>query len=169
MITHYSTRGVFMKFLAIASVLLLSSAALLAEEVRSSKNTVNIARVVKVVNLVNKVDIMVNVAVVDNGGTTDVSPTQEIFFNIYSKGEMFSTDASFRLGYVYSFKNATRVSGGVYEVQIEGLNSETSMPENQTLVIDAQKAIVSLKSIQCEDFDCDASTKFEAIIQVNKK
>lgn len=158
-----------MKSLAIVALMLMSSTTLMAEQIKSSKNAVNVARVVEITTLVNKADIKVNLVVVDNGGSTDVSPTQELFFNIYSKGEMFSTDASFNLGYIYSFKKATRISGGVYEVVIEGANEENSMPEVQTLVIDAQKAIVSLKNVQCEDFDCDASTKFESTIEVKKK
>lgn len=158
-----------MKSLAITAIMLLTSTALMAEQIKSSKNNVNVARVVEVSTLVNKADIKVNVVVVDNGGTTDVSPTQALYFNIYSKGEMFSTDASFNLGHIYSFKKATRVAGGVYEVEIEGANVETSMPENQTLVIDAQEAIVSLKNVKCEDFDCDASSNFESAIEVTKK
>ncbi len=158
-----------MKSLAIAALMLISSTALMAEQIKSSKNAVNVARVVEIATLVNKADIKVNLVVVDNGGSTDVSPTQELFFNIYSKGEMFSTDASFNLGAIYSFKKATRVAGGVYEVVIEGSNDETSMPETQTLVIDAQKAIIALKNVQCEDFDCEASTNFESSIEVNRK
>lgn len=158
-----------MKFFITLVLVIFSSTALKAEQISSSKNSVNVARVVKVVNLVKKEDIMVSFAVVDNGGSTDVSPTQELYFNIYSKGEMYSTDASFNLGYIYSFIKATRISGGIYEVEIEGVNINTSMPEIQTLVIDAQKAIVSLKNVQCDDFDCEISTNFKSTIEVNKK
>lgn len=158
-----------MKSLAIAALMLLSSTALMAGQIKSSKNQVNVGRIAEMVKLVNKDDIKVNLVVVDNGGSTDVSPTQELYFNLYTKGEMFSTDASFNLGYIYSFKKASRISGGVYEVVIEGPNDETSMPELQTLVIDAQKAIVSIKKVECEDFHCDASTNFESTIEVNRK
>lgn len=158
-----------MKYLAITALVLLSSTSLMAEQVKSSKTEVNVGRVVDLVKLVSKPDVQVNVVVVDLGGSTDVSPTQKLYFNIYSKGEMFSTDASFDLGGIYSFKKATRIAGGIYELVIEGSNDETSMPEAQTLVVDAQKAIVNLKKVQCDDFDCDASTKFEAAIEVKRK
>jgi len=157
-----------MKFLLIATML-LSTSALMAKEIKSTKNSVNAARVVELVKLVNKSDIQVNLVVVDKGGSTDVSPTQELLFNIYSKGEMFSTDASFSLGSIYSLTKATRISGGVYEVEVVGSEEEGGMPVAQTLVVDAQKAIVSLKGIQCEDFDCEASTNFESSIDVNVK
>ncbi|MBY0416236.1 MAG: hypothetical protein K2Q18_18830 [Bdellovibrionales bacterium] len=158
-----------MKNLIITAVVLFSSLGLMAKEVPSSKNNVNVARVVEIVKLVNKSDIQVNVVVSDIGGSTDVSPTQLLFFNIYSKGEIFSTDASFAIGPIYSLVSAKRLSGGVYELQIVGANAETTMPEDQTLIVDAQKAIVSLKAIRCEEFDCEASTNFESTISVNLK
>lgn len=150
-------------------VLFLSASNGMAREIKNSEHTLNIGRVVELVKLVNKTDIKVNVAVFDLGGSTDVSPTQELYFNLYSKGEMFSTDASFLIGSIYSFKKATRVSGGVYELEVIGVDSETSMPVDQTLVVDAQNAIVSLKNVKCEDFDCEASKNFHALIDVIKK
>lgn len=158
-----------MKILTLLSLLIFISTNIQAKEVLSSKNSINISRVVDLVKLVDKDDIKVNVTVSDIGGSTDVSPTQNLYFSIYSKGEMFSTDASFDLGQIYSLKNATTVSGGIYELQIVGANQETTMPEDQTLIIDAVKAIVSLKNVKCDDFDCDASTKFESTINVDLK
>lgn len=158
-----------MKLLSLSFLILLTSNTLMAKEISSTKNAVNVARVVELVKLVNKNDIQVNVVVTDIGGSTDVSPTQDLYFNIYSKGEMFSTDASFSLGAIYALKNAKRISSGLYELSVVGANKETTMPEDQTLIVDAQKAIVSLKSVQCEDFDCDASRNFESKIEVHLK
>ncbi len=158
-----------MKIALIALAMTLTSFSLSAATIESSKNTVSAARVVEVVKLVNKADIQVNVVVVDNGGSTDVSPTQSLYFNIYSKGEMFSTDASFDLGYIFSLESAKRISGGVYQLEITGANEETAMPETQILEIDAQKAILALKAVQCDDFDCEASTNFKSAISVSKK
>ena len=140
-----------------------------AEKVESSQNQVDVARVVEVVKLVNKQDIQVNVAVVDNGGSTDVSPTQSLFFNIYSKGEMFSTDASFDLGYIYSLVSAKRVTNGVYEVTYMDLDENAGDFVEVTKIIDASEAIIALKNVTCDDFHCDASTQFKATIEVEKK
>jgi hypothetical protein len=156
-------------FTFLASLTLLSSTALMAKEIVNTRNKVNVARVVELVKLVNKEDIKVNVTVTDLGGSTDLSPTQKLFFNIYQKGEMFSTDASYNLGAIYSFKKATRVSAGVYEIAVVGANAETNMPEDQTLIVNAEKAIVNLKNVRCEGFDCEASTNFKASISVNQK
>lgn len=124
-------------------------------------------RVVQVVNLVNKSSVTVNLVVEDKGGSTDVSPTQRLFFSIYSKGEMFSTDAAFYLGDIYELKSAERVSGGNYRVQVVG---SWDAREIVPLIIDinAEKAIQELKSIRCPDFDCDASTNFSSSITVKR-
>lgn len=157
-----------MKSLFISLCLILSFSAF-SETIESSKNNINAARVVELIKLVNKTDIQVNIVVVDNGGSTDVSPTQSLFFNIYSKGEMFSTDASFNLGPIYSLESAKRVNSGIYEVVINGVNAETSMPEKQIIVIDAQKAIIALKNVSCDDFDCEASSNFKSSIETTLK
>jgi hypothetical protein len=156
-------------FTFLTSLTILSSTALMAKEIENTNNKVNVARVVELVKLVNKADIQINVTVTDLGGSTDLSPTQKLFFNIYQKGEIFSTDASYDLGAIYSFKKAVRVSAGVYEIDVLGVNAETTMPEYQTLIVNAEKAIVRLKSVRCEDFDCEASTNFKASISVNQK
>lgn len=160
-----------LKKLAVSSFLLslLTVSNLFAAEVKSSKEVVSPSRVVELVKLVNKEDIKVSILVSDIGGSTDVSPTQELYFTLYVKGEMYNTDATFNLGAIYKFISAKRISGGVYEVVAEVPNEENWMPEVKTLVIDAQKAIISIKAVTCEDFDCDASTQFAASIDVQKK
>ncbi len=151
----------------ILSFLTLSNA--FAVEVKSTKEVISPSRVVELVKLVNKDDIKVSVVVSDIGGSTDVSPTQELYLTLYVKGEMYNTDATFNLGPIYKFISAKRISGGVYEVEAEVPNEENWMPEVKTLVIDAQSAIISIKAVSCDDFDCDASTQFEASVDVEKK
>ena len=147
----------------LSALMLLSSVSVFAATVKSTKDKkVNVARVVKVISLVDKSGIQVNVAVEDLGGSTDVSPTQKIFLTLYSKGEMFSTDAAFDLGPVMSVIGAKRVSAGIYNVMI--VNADL---KKQTLTIDASKAIVAIKSVNCaEEFDCAASKDFTASINV---
>ncbi len=136
--------------------------------VASRNKKVPIARVTQLVKLVNKPHIQVNVVVEDLGGSTDVSPTQRAYLTLYAKGEMFSTDAAFDLGPHFGLVSAKRSSGGIYELVFE---PDLSMGERQrfTYVVDARKAIVAMKAVRCEDFDCDASKKFAATIEVSKK
>ncbi len=151
-------------FTLILSFSLLSSPAM-AKEIRNddANAQVNIARVVKLVNLVDKPNILANIAVQDLGGSTDVSPTQKVFLTLYSKGEMFSTDAAFEIANVLSFESARRVAGGIYEVKVLEY-SETI--ETVTYRIDARKAVMEIQKVQCEDFDCDASENFTSTISV---
>lgn len=147
----------------LASLILLSSFSVSAAKVQSTKeNLVNIARVVRLIPLVEKSDIKVSIVVEDLGGSTDVSPTQRVFLTLYSKGEMFSTDATFDLGSVISVATAKRVGAGVYELIV--LNADMN---KQVIKINASDAIVKMKKISCDDeMDCDASTNFSAIIDV---
>lgn len=147
----------------LSALMLVSSLSVFAAKVESTKeNKVNVARVVQLISLVDKSDIKVNVVVEDLGGSTDVSPTQKVFLTLYSKGEMFSTDAAFDLGAVMSVSGAKRVGAGVYTVSV--VNADM---KKQTLMIDASKAIVKIKSVNCGDeFDCSASSDFSASIDV---
>lgn len=163
------TKGLFMKTALLALMLASLPFIAQAEEIRSADTQVNVGRVVDLVRLTDKSDIQVSVAVVDLGGSTDVSPTQAVYLTIYKKGEMFSTDASFHLGDVIAFAGAKRVSGGIYEVKLAGWNGEEGF-EEKTYVIDARKAIVELKNVQCGDeFDCDASENFSSKISMIRK
>ncbi len=156
-----------MKLFSLLALSLISATAM-AKEIRSSDANaqVNIARVVKLVNLVNKPNIQVNIAVQDLGGSTDVSPTQKVFLTLYSKGEMFSTDAAFELADVISFESARRVEGGIYEIKVV---EYTNLLETVTYRIDARKAVTEIQNVQCEDFDCDASENFTSTVFVEKK
>jgi hypothetical protein len=165
-----------MKKITLSIVTLISFSALASFAgtitVTSEDKTVNVARVVQVVTLVNKPSIMVNVSVVDNGGSTDLSPTQEVYLNLYSKGEMFSTDAAFKIADVLSVKSARRVSGGIYEVVVNGLfvaGQQTELSD-VTLIVDAKNAVTAIQKVQCGDeFDCDASTNFTSTVEVQTK
>ena len=133
--------------------------------IQSSDAQVPVARVVKLVNLVDKPHIQVNVIIEDLGGSTDVSPTQRAYFTLYAKGEMFSTDASFDLGPHFGLLSAKRKSGGVYELTFApDLTTGGRAPVKR--VVDARDAIVAMKAVRCDDFDCDASKNFKATIRV---
>ncbi len=145
--------------LALLCVTTLSQAALIKN---SRTDSVSPARVVNVIKLVDKYDIKVNVLVEDHGGSTDMSPTQTAYFTLYAKGEMFSTDATFNLGRVFSVEEAKRISSGVYQIKIT--NAEY---KQVVLTVDAAAAIVAIKNLDCGgDSDCEASKNFKATINV---
>lgn len=147
------------------SLLLLAAPPAWARSVESSDLQVPVARVVEVVKLVDKPHVQVSLVVEDTGGSTDVSPTQRLYFTIYMKGEMFSTDAAFDLGPVFGLRNSRRRSGGIYEVTLAP-DYTLAPPKAPTWTIDARDAIVAMKKVSCEDFDCEASTDFAATIEV---
>ncbi len=155
-----------MKSILIAALFVFSFASMAAtvKNTRTADSAV-IARVVKVVPLVDKQDLKVNVSVVDLGGSTDVSPTQEVYFSVYLKGEMFSTDATFKLGQVFNLISAKRVKAGIYQVIVTDADLKESV-----LTIDATKALVAIREVNCGgEFDCAASAKFSSTIEVSKK
>jgi hypothetical protein len=129
----------------------------------------SVARIAKVITLVDKSDIKVNLVGEDLGGSTDFSPNQRAWFTLYSKVEMYSTEASFVIAEVFAVTGARRVSGGVYEVTASVPSAETAMPTPAKLRIDAVAAITKLKAVACEDFDFEASANFSAEIDVAKK
>lgn len=161
-----------MKKLIFAAALIFASTTSFALDVKSSDKDgqTNIARVVQLFNLVSKPDLIANIVVKDLGGSTDLSPTQEVFFTLYSKGEMFSTDAAFDLGSVFSVKSAKRIDGGLYECVAVIFDESTGKFEDRTFRIDAIKAINDIKAVRCGDeFDCPASENFETTISVTTK
>ena len=157
-----------MKAILGAGILILAAANANAAQIQNDreKAQVNVARVTQIIPLVTKSDLRVSISVYDLGGSTDFAPTQEVFFTLYSKGEMFSTDAAFDLGPAFSVKSAKRISGGIYAVQAE-IPNENGMPILKTLKIDAIKAITEMKNVRCDDFDCESSSKFKSSITVN--
>ncbi|MEL6183194.1 MAG: hypothetical protein AAFU79_01125 [Myxococcota bacterium] len=146
-------------------LLLVGATPAWARSVESSKVQVPVARVVEVVKLVDKPHILVSLVVEDTGGSTDVSPTQRLYFTVYMKGEMFSTDAAFDLGPIFGLQKSRRRSGGVYEVTLAP-DFTLAPPRAPVWTIDARDAIVAMKKVSCEDFDCEASTRFAATIEV---
>lgn len=96
---RYKKGEAMKKFLALVLLMGLLSTNLFAmvKNIRSSdkKVQVHVARVVKLLNFPKESGVVINIAVVDTGGSTDVSASKDIYFTLYKRGEMFSTDASF--------------------------------------------------------------------------
>ena len=152
--------------LTLVSALVFTTAAQ-AETVKSADAQVSIARVVKVVELVNKPGLQVSVAVKDLGGSTDVSPTQEAYLTVYSKGEMFNVEATFLIAAALEVKSAKRVSGGIYEV-VATVYEETI--QDVTFVVDARKVVTDIQAVDCgPEFDCAASANFKGTVEVTRK
>ena len=81
---------------------------------------------------------------------------------------MFSTDADFNLGAVLTLESVIRVSGGIYEITVTQYDGEEGL-YTPTYIIDARKAILDLKKISCDDFDCQASEEFGSSITMVRK
>lgn len=120
-----------------------------------------VSRVVRVETLVDEVGkVRVAFVLVDLGGSTDVSPTQKVFFTLYQKGEMFSVDAAFDLGPVGSFKSAKRSGAGKYEAVVEVVTDRGEI-KPATFTVDAGAAILAIKSLKCSDETaCPEAEKF---------
>ncbi len=152
-----------MKSLLIA-LIAISGVAAQAEVVRSEDAQVSIARVTSV-DAFKEGEVQASIAVQDHGGSTDVSPTETVFLTLYRKGEMFSTDATFKIESVVAFEKARRVSAGVYE-----LTARDTRWKKVTYRIDARKALKEINAVDCGDeFDCGASTNFASEVNVTVK
>lgn len=161
-----------MKNLILAAILTFSTSSF-AYTLKSEDAEISAARVHSVVNLLNKQEgngknLVVNVVVKAYGGSTDVSPTQAVYLTMFAKGEMFSTDAAFKLADVWEFKSAKRVSAGIYEVSATVITDEGTF-QDVTFVVDGKKASSEIQNVKCDDFDCDASTNFSTSVEVKVK
>lgn len=155
------------KALALLALVTATSISTQAATINSENVTVSVARVVKVIPLVERSGLQVSVVVQDLGGSTDVSPTQTVYLTLYAKGEMFDTDATFKIADVLSLVSAKRVSGGIYE--IKAMTYDNDMAET-TYTIDATKAVIAIRTVDCgEDFDCEASSKFATTVEVKTR
>lgn len=159
------------KFLALVLLMGLLSTNLFAvvKNIRSSdkKAQIHVARVVKLLNFPKESGVVINIAVVDTGGSTDVSASKDIYFTLYKRGEMFSTDASFFLGSYISLISAKKIAPYRYEIFLEGLNKEYSF-EKKHYIIDIKNAFDALQKVDCGDeFDCSASTSFQTSITIS--
>lgn len=153
------------------SVAFLVTVSAHAEEVPSVKEQVSLARVVHVENLAQKNDLVqVLVSTLDNGGSTDMSPTQSIYFSLYQKGEMFSTDVAFLIDHVFSFESARRIADGLYLIRATGDVDDSGNIGRVEYRIDARKAMMEIQQVDCGgEFDCDASSNFASSILVERK
>ncbi len=149
-------------------ILLFFNTFVFAEKIKSISDEnakINIARIIKVINLLDKEQhsLIVNIVVEDLGGASDVSLTQVIYLTMYSKGELYSVDVTFKITTGYSFVSAKRFKPGIYEVVVldEGL-------KNKKFVIDAKKVSNDIQNIKgCDDPTCKAVINFSGLITVN--
>lgn len=114
------------------------------------------ARISQTFNVVNKkfgknnnTDLQIRVIVESTGGSTDVSPTKQIYFGIYSENEMSDAIGNYSLGRAYSVRSVKRLDGGMYEItgKFADYNKESK------IVINAVKAVNELESLSCEEFN----------------
>ena len=80
---------------------------------------------------------------------------------------MFSTDAAFDLGPMYSFISARKLAPDdhFYLIRVRNYGDRDWMI--RTFRIDARGAVADLMAVDCgDDFDCDASTNFATTVEV---
>ncbi len=127
----------------------------------------NAARVEKVIDLPDESDIKISIISIDTGGSTDVSPTKAIYFTLYKRGEEYSTDASFELGYFFSLESAKKIGNGSYRFMAKSASKSNGMPVMTTFVVDAGDAISALDNVKCNGhMDCSDSTNFKTTIKL---
>ncbi len=155
-------KAVLLAFIVVTAVTASAS----AKTVASADVKVSLVQVTDVFPLVQKPGLQVSVAVEDLGGSTDLSPTMNVYLTLYAKGEMFTTHATFKIASVLSVQSAKRVSGGIYQVVALTYDEDAEGIQEKTFTIDAIKAVNAIQAVQCEDFDCEASSNFVSEVEV---
>jgi len=158
-----------MKKAFIIFVILLASPSIISEEVSNDLEVqVKPARVVQHVELAEIDDVKFSLLVEDLGGSTDLSPTQKIYFTMYKKGEMFNTDATFNLGHIFLLESAKDIEGheGCFLLKVKNLGGKYNAEIlEETFIIDAREALKDILAIDCgSEFDCELTVRFQTRI-----
>lgn len=140
--------------------------------VRSSIADVPISRILRTIPMVQRDGLTVNVAVRDLGGSTDMTPTEQVYLTLYLKGEMFNIDAAFDLGAYQSVESAARLEAGIYEIQVVEFVQQQDFAERTTVTlrVDARQTTVDIRAVSCGDeLDCNAARTFRSAVVVTKR
>lgn len=142
-------------------------------KINSSKTAVNIASILNVVSLssldIDDGSIRSKVVVVDLGSASDLSPAQKVYFTIYRKGEMFTSQAVFDLGSYLSLMSVEVMGDNLFKMKVSNVNVDMPGITQESYVIDARKAIETIKKIDCgNDFDCERSKNFKASVMLRQ-
>lgn len=142
-----------------------------AKRITSSDMRVSPTRITKTFSMAKRDGLTVTISVIDHGGSTDVSPTEQAVLTIYLKGELYNVDAAFDLGMFFDVQSATRREAGVYEIRAISVEPDPTFGAMNlvTLRVDARQATVDARAVRCDELDCDAAERFRTAITVTRQ
>jgi hypothetical protein len=121
--------------------------------IKSAVAKIDVSYIAELHVLRDRPGLRVQLVVQDLGGSTDMSPTRNMYLAIYAKGEICSMDAVFDLGPAYAVKSVKRTAAGMYEVSYDAAVESERLVQDATLLIDARKATVAVDQSPCADFE----------------
>lgn len=141
----------------------------------SAKEKIDIARVQQQITLVDKMkgnsDMRVSLVVLDNGGSTDVSPHAMLYLTMHNEDEAYGATSSHLISPINDIISYKRVKAGVYEVVVNNMDSagdcRGTLFNKETIRIDARKLSVSVRNFKgAEEF---VSSRVQDPITVSTK
>ncbi|WP_394201256.1 hypothetical protein [Marinagarivorans algicola] len=129
---------------------------------------VHVASVEKVMELGTAEEVKINMVVVDLGPSTDLSPTKKVYFTLYNKGEMFSTDAAFDIGNYMAVISAVKKDDYRFALEVTNVRKDGLGIIKEQYIINANTAIKAIQNVRCEQFDCEKSANFKGSIILQK-
>jgi hypothetical protein len=165
-----------MKKMILNTIVLLAATVSQATTIKSEKLEVTPSSVDKIFRLVDKPDPgsshkKLQILVTDHGMSTDVSPRHSIYLGYQSNAEMGNIAADFKISDQFlTVSSAKRLSGGIYEVTGEKLNSGDGPFIQKVIIrIDATKMFSDENALRknCGDDFCDRD--LETSVEVTEK
>lgn len=112
--------------------------------------------------------ITVRAVVLENGGSTDVSPSKHLFLTYFHKGEQTNVHTVFDLGSFYEVKKIKHSGTNIYNIQVVDMvpsgDGEKLSPVN--LTIDSSQMFTDDQNLKLQEFD---DRHFESSIKVTRK
>ena len=165
-----------MNKMILTTFVFLASAISQAASVQSEKLEVAPSSIDQVIRLVDKNEPgssqkKLSIITTDSGMRTDLSPRYKIYLGYQSNAEMGNIAADFKISDQFlTVSSAKRISGGIYEVTGEKLNSgDGPFIQKVTIRIDATKMFSDENTLRknCGDDFCDRD--LETSIEVTEK
>lgn len=96
--------------------------------------------------------VRVQIVVGDLGGSTDVSPRQQVILALFREQEMFDVDATFIIENCMRFVSATALPDHRITIVLENIDYlESQQMATVTYILDASNAIKATEAVSTED------------------
>ncbi len=164
-----------LKMLMMLTLLFISSNVIAAqpEVIKSlpeNKAMIDVDRIssTKVLSKNTEGDATVRLVIVDRNGSTDVSPTKQLFITYFHRGEQQNVHTAFDLGQYYEVKQIVPSKKNKHVIKVVDyvtVGDESKMVP-VTLTIDTSKIFADDKNLKLEEFD---EKHFESSINVSRK